>query len=188
MQQSAHINQSSKIETIQEQKEIALLLLSKLSFVDPNSMLAGGAVRDWRHGNDARDLDFYLKAPNHNQEDIEYLLQKLGCISIKKLEKNTDNVYKELPYVSSVWDAYYNNTRLNFTFLEDTFKGCIPYLFSNSLCKCYMKKDGEITYLSEFETCVFTKMVLVRRGYGESHPHIQKVKVKYPEYQFYYQG
>lgn len=183
MKQSVSICQSSKNETIQEQKEVALLLLSKLSFVDPNAMLAGGAVRDWRHGMVASDLDFYLKAPNHKQSDIEHLLQKLGCISIKKLEKNTDKVYKELPYISSVWEAYYGDTRLNFIFLESDLKVNIIHYFSNALCECFMKDGGFVEYSKDFEEAILTKKVKTR--YGLNHPHIIKMAGKFPDYHFF---
>lgn len=172
-------------DTIQEQKQVAILLLSKLCFVDPNALLAGGAVRDWRFKKEAADLDFYLKAPNHKEENIQNLLQKLGCLSITKMKKNTDVVYKELPYISSVWEAYYDNTRLNFIFLEQQSRKNIIHHFSNALCECFMKDDGFIEYSKDFEEAILTKDVKSR--YMLNHPHIQKMKSKFPDYNFVYQ-
>ena len=172
-------------DVIDNQRVVAITLLNKLTIVDPEAMLAGGALRDWRHGKTATDLDFYLKAPNHKDKNqVEKLLQKLGCISIYKMEKGSEDVYEGIPQISSVWQATFNDEAINFIFLSNDSCGNIIYKFSNSLCECFMRVDGVTQYSSDFEKTVATKVVKLRDRYTDSHPHVKKVMNKYPEYIF----
>ncbi|WPK29285.1 hypothetical protein [Escherichia phage vB_EcoM_EP57] len=54
--------------TKSKQINIAKEILTVLKIADPNSVLAGGAVRDWRILDIAgRDLDFYTSLPAHRK-------------------------------------------------------------------------------------------------------------------------
>ena len=60
---------------INKQKEIAKEVLQKLQHIDPDVMVAGGAVSDWARDVPARDLDVYINIPkgeyySHVENDL----------------------------------------------------------------------------------------------------------------------
>lgn len=74
--------------TKSKQINIAKEILTVLKIADPNSVLAGGAVRDWRILDIAgRDLDFYTSLPAHrSEEQIQDLIASaLMGTNIRKL-------------------------------------------------------------------------------------------------------
>jgi hypothetical protein len=64
---------------ITEQQNVADSILKKLSAIDKNVILAGGAPRDWYFKHSATDLDFYLKGNGWSTQMLKQLLtDKLG--------------------------------------------------------------------------------------------------------------
>lgn len=64
---------------IKEQQNVADSILKKLSAIDENVILAGGAPRDWYFNHTATDLDFYLKGNGCSTQMLKQLLtDKLG--------------------------------------------------------------------------------------------------------------
>lgn len=64
---------------IKEQQNVADSILKKLSAIDENVILAGGAPRDWYFNHTATDLDFYLKGNGWSTQMLKQLLtDKLG--------------------------------------------------------------------------------------------------------------
>lgn len=75
--------------TKSKQINIAKEILTVLKIADPNSVLAGGAVRDWRILDIAgRDLDFYTSLPAHRSEEQiqELIASALMGTNVRKLE------------------------------------------------------------------------------------------------------
>lgn len=54
------VNSLPDAEKIKHQQEIADNILQALSTIDPNCVIAGGAVADWHFGKPAKDLDVYF--------------------------------------------------------------------------------------------------------------------------------
>ena len=169
-------------QKVQEEKLIAISILNSLKYTDPSVLLAGGAIRDWRLGENIRDLDFYFKAPNHRTESLlKTLLQDIGVGSVERLEECGE--YEALPHIKSVWEGDYRGVKCNFIILEDNFKLHYTHYFSNSLSGCWMKSDGITCYSEDFEKSVVNNTIYLYRNHTESSPHIQKVRTKYPKWE-----
>ena len=170
-------------DTIAAQRLCAVEILEKLSLTDPSAVLAGGAVRDWRFNSPAKDLDFYLRTPNHNTIQLQTdFLSTIGFISIEIVEAN-DPIYQHMNDILRVYQADYEEYRCNIMIMSDKTFNCW-YGFSNSLCECFMKKDGVFCYTANFERSLLEKTVFVKTGYTLHHPHISKMMQKFPDFTF----
>ena len=168
---------------ITKQRNLAGKVLETLSIADPFAALAGGAVRDWRFNTTATDLDFYLRAPNHNTISLqEDLLKEAGFISVEVVEAD-DPTYKNMNNIVRVFQANYEDQKCNIMIMEEkSFNWW--YDFSNSLCECFMRKGGVCCYTADFERSLLEKTIFVKAGYTLHHPHISKMMQKFPDFTF----
>lgn len=175
------LNTEEMNKTIKEQKDLAKEVLETLSIADPSAILAGGAVRDWRFGNSAKDLDFYFRLPNHYSVLLQKtFLQDLGVVSIKELLPS-DSEYQHMNEILKVFEGEYKGQLCNFMVMrENTTMWWTG--FSNSLCECFMVKSGVCSYSKSFEDSLVSKVIKVKQGYTLDNPHIQKMKLKFPDY------
>lgn len=173
--------ESSKV--ISEQRDIAVKVLEKLSLVDPNAVLAGGAVRDWRFNLPATDLDFYLRTPNHYSIPLQKeLLAKVGFISVNEVSAS-DPKYQCMNNIERVYEADFGDQKCNIMVMTSR-SWSWWYDFSNSLSEGFMGANGVACYTAAFEKSLLDKKVLVKAGYQEDHPHILKIKHKFPSFTF----
>lgn len=166
------------------QIEIAEDLLGKFKIVDPFAMLAGGAVRDWRMNIEAKDLDIYLRLPNHNTEILrEYLLDSVGIKSLSKMEKSTGNNYAKLPNLEYVYAGTYQDMPVNIMVMAKGVYEEVTKDFDIALCQCYY--DGQNYHYSvDFETAITTGFVLVHSKYNGKEPHMKKMMDRFPQFKF----
>lgn len=170
-------------DKIKIQIELASLLLHNLKLVDPSAILAGGAPRDWQRNQEASDLDFYLRAPNHNTNSSRVLLlNSLGITAVDNITAS-DPQYKGMPGLVAIYEGYKNKERINVIFREGS--ECHWEFFSNSLSMIYF--NGYKTTLTElYELTMKTGIVFISKGYDCNHPHIKKMKSKFPQYKYAY--
>ena len=170
-------------EIVSRQRDIAVKVLEKLSLVDPNAVLAGGAVRDWRFKLPATDLDFYLRTPNHYSIPLqEGLLAQVGFISVSEVSAS-DPKYRCMNNIERVYEASFDGQKCNIMVMTPRSWNWW-YDFSNSLSECFMGVNGVACYTAAFEKSLLDKKVLVKVGYPHDHPHIMKIRNKFPSFTF----
>lgn len=170
--------------TTQYQRSVAKDLLSQISIVDPSAILAGGAVRDWYLGTPAKDLDIYVRCPNHQTDtDKIDLLSKIGMDTINPLSKNSAANYASLPGLLSVFEGYYGGLKVNIMFMNTYSYGeRIIEDFDCSICECFMNKDGEYFYSNNFFKTIESKIIFVNARYTGNEQHVIKMAERFPEY------
>ena len=170
---------------IANQLEIAEKLLQKLKVVDPFAMIAGGAPRDWRFNTPAKDLDVYLRMPNHNTIGlVQELALRIGIINFRILGKTTETSYAELPHLKWVFEGEYDGMKVNLMVMEKGVQEEIVKDFDVAICKAWF--DGsQCHYHEEFEFCIKTGVCVVHERYTGREAHVQRMAKRFPQFMFY---
>lgn len=171
---------------VEVQKKLASDLIFSLRVADPGVMIAGGAPRDWYLNTAAKDLDIYLRLPNHTTTgDVHGLADAVGITGFKILEKeNKDSSYAELPNLKWVFEGYYQGVRVNLMVMEKGVREEIVKDFDVAICRAWF--DGyKCHYFEEFYFCVKTRVCLVHPKYTGKESHIRKMAKRFPQFMFF---
>lgn len=170
---------------VADQKREATELLSKLRMVDPFAMIAGGAPRDWYFNKSAKDLDVYMRLPNHNTVALVSDLARLvGITHLSKIDKVKESTYAELPNLKWVFIGEYNGLPINLMVMEKGVREEIIKDFDVAICRAWF--DGEqCHYMEEFEFCVKTRVCLVHEKYTGKEAHVRKMAKRFPQFMFF---
>lgn len=171
--------------TVENQKQVASELLSKLKMVDPFAMIAGGAPRDWYFNTVAKDLDVYLRLPNHNTIGLlTSLAEMVGIKDFYPIDKIKESTYAELPNLKWVFEGRYNGVQVNLMVMEKGVREEIIKDFDVAICRAWF--DGiDCHYNEEFEFCVKTRVCLVHENYTGKEAHLRKMAKRFPQFMFY---
>ena len=154
---------------IEEQQAVAHAVLKKLRVGFPDTVLAGGAVRDWYFGQEAKDLDFFIpKAPSKEaiEDALGFLIEPAAKGDYPKGEFTTYNIIGlEMPV--QVMSCSADDS-------QEIIEG-----FPCNLSKAWY--DGEEFHYDPFF------LLGVKYGYiiGEPGPLVDKVFRKYPGFKYW---
>lgn len=170
---------------VADQKREATELLSKLRLVDPFAMIAGGAPRDWYFNTPAKDLDVYMRLPNHNTIGlVNSLAAMVGITDFFPIDKIKESTYAELPNLKWVFEGRYNGVQVNLMVMEKGVREEIVKDFDVAICRAWF--DGEkCHYHEEFEFCMKTRVCLVHQNYTGKEAHLRKMAKRFPQFMFY---
>lgn len=171
--------------TRSEQRDIATKLLNNLFTIDTFAMIAGGAPRDWYLGDTARDLDVYLRMPNHDtMGKVVDVCTQLGMVDVKAMERSTKSnecefAYSQLPNLKWVFEGKFAGVPVNIMVMEEGKREEIVKDFDLGICKVWF--DGEKSYYTEeFMMAVQNNICLVHPKYKGTEMHIRKMKSRFP--------
>jgi hypothetical protein len=136
--------------TIKEQQAIAREVLSQIRGLDPLACICGGAPRDWYLGNEASDIDVYLRTffyKGGNTDSLQKAIQGLfpDCEVVKKegqaptpkqppFQPSVD--YTKIQGMVAVFGLNYKGIGIDFICLENGFHPeSIYHDFDSSICK-----------------------------------------------------
>ncbi len=176
---SIGIKEENKMEiepieiSIENQKKIADEIMIRLSIVDDNVILAGGAPRDWSFTKTASDLDFYIKL----SDDLN-LLSKILPGGVMLAVNGTE--YE--PLLDSIVNVYRTNYKGMSVDVVIMPPDTVDYIdhFTNNLCKIYYK-NGQIHYTKEFEQALESKTMDIKLPIHLTR-YIKKMMLKFPDY------
>ena len=159
--------------SIENQKKIADEILTKLSIIDDNVILAGGAPRDWSFTKPASDLDFYIKKSN----DLN-LLPKILPSGDMLVVDGTE--YE--PLLDSIVNVYRTNYKGMSVDVVIMPPDTVDYIdhFTNNLCKIYYT-NGELHTTPYFEMAMKSKTMDIKLPI-HLRRHINKMILKFPDY------
>lgn len=177
--------------SIEKQKEIADKVLAGLELLDPFTILAGGAPRDWYFDTEASDLDFYMyKRIGQNQQAIKDRICKcLGyqgltaeCIDERVVKDH--GAYERMKYLAKILDIKLEgvDTKIQVMLMSEpdsTFE--VVDSFSTSICKVWYK-SGVIKTTQQFKKTIATNMMWLNEDYHWSDPHPSKMVSKFPDF------
>jgi hypothetical protein len=168
---------------IEQQKEVALKVLKKLSVLDPQAILAGGAVRDWYFEKPAKDLDFYVDVTNSNyQQSVAFFKEVLG-IEPKDLGSDKVELYSN-PRIERVIEGLFEGVRIQIIWVKE--RQSITDSFPFGICMCAMNARGKLFYSRAFKQEVKHKALVIRNPlYSNKDAYVQKVIGYFPTWKFF---
>lgn len=177
----------SGLHTIYCQKQIADDILDKLYLIDPHSILAGGAVRDWYFDKGASDLDIFFYAPQAKITNImDELLKKAGFnIEGYRQGGSIPEWYKKNPHLRAIYELTVNGLKVQLIRMSKPTFSCVVPNFPLSLCDAWYK-NGQYHYGRHFMRSVKHKCIYkTSEIYANEHQYIKKIRDKFPEYKYY---
>lgn len=173
----------SKIEA---QKTLAIALLEDLYPVDPFVMVAGGAPRDWNLGFEARDLDIYLRAPNHNTDTLrENLLKWIGIQDVQKLRgENYDGSRSSLSDLECVFEGTFSGEKVQVMFMRKGVHAEITQKFDVDISDIYIDVQGKEHISEAYEIAMRNQVSHLREKYQGEEKHVLKMKTRFPTISF----
>lgn len=170
---------------VMDQKREGKELLDKLRVVDPFVMIAGGAPRDWYFDRSAKDLDIYLRLPNHNTITlVENLARAVGITGLGQLSKTSESSYAELPNLKWVFAGEYNGMPINLMVMDKGVREEIIKDFDVAICRAWFDGD-KCHYFEEFDFCIKTRVCLVHPKYTGKEQHLRKMAKRFPQFMFF---
>lgn len=106
---------------VEDQMGVANKVLSLLFPIDPHSIVAGGAPRDWYLGKEANDIDVfvYVRAGITNTM-LECILRHQGLeivpIEERRVAQDNECLYKSNPNIRGVYDCVVEIKRFKLLF------------------------------------------------------------------------
>lgn len=176
---------------IEQQKSIADEVLKKLTALDPNAILAGGAPRDWAFNKSANDLDIYLYLP---YETIAENLKRFEAVGLNGFETLYTKIaegrsepalqsqqYKSMETLQRVYEGFVDNQKVQLMIVNQFVYPRVLRTMSCSICQFYYK-DKKIKATKEALLGIWHGFNILGEGYTEDSPHVKKVEEYYPEY------
>ena len=186
---------------IEQQKQTAKKVLSKIKALDSRAIIAGGAARDWYFNNLANDIDiFYFHEEgkyclDNIRRETAILKALLGVSSIdvvgfnSRERKESDqypeddfNNYLKNPNIVNVFECVIDD--IKFQFIQLKKQNVNVSTFAYNMCQAW--SDGEhITTTKLFDLGV-KKELLIETGelYSNTEKFKQKMVDKFPTYDY----
>ena len=186
---------------IEQQKQTAKKVLSKIKALDSRAIIAGGAARDWYFNNLANDIDiFYFHEEgkyclDNIRRETAILKAFLGVSSIdvvgfnSRERKESDqypeddfNSYLKNPNIVNVFECVIDDVK--FQFIQLKKQNVNVSTFAYNMCQAW--SDGErITTTRLFDLGV-KKELLIETGelYSNTEKFKQKMVDKFPSYDY----
>ena len=186
---------------IEQQKQTAKKVLSKIKALDSRAIIAGGAARDWYFNNLANDIDiFYFHEEgkyclDNIRRETAILKALLGVSNIdvvgfnSRERKESDqypeddfNNYLKNPNIVNVFECVIDDVK--FQFIQLKKQNVNVSTFAYNMCQAW--SDGErITTTKLFDLGV-KKELLIETGelYSNTEKFKQKMIDKFPSYDY----
>ena len=185
---------------IEQQKQTAKKVLSKIKALDSRAIIAGGAARDWYFNNVANDIDiFYFHEEgkyclDNIRRETAILKSLLGVSSIDVVgfnsgKKESDqhpeddfNNYLKNPSIVNVFECVIDGVK--FQFIQLKKQNVNVSTFAYNMCQAW--SDGESIKTTELFDLGVRKELLIETGelYSNTEKFKQKMIDKFPSYDY----
>jgi hypothetical protein len=171
---------------IEQQKELADMLINKLRAFDPYALLAGGAPRDWYFGNEASDLDIYVYQQGYYSTlgSIECRLNSLGFTYSFLEFKEYQESYEKNENIRCVINIEGFDTPVQLVILRTTTWNVVD-TFPLSICKIWYTPERGIVPTTDFKLSVKTKGIFKTNTlYSDGDKYVDKIRNKFKDYRY----
>ena len=186
---------------IEQQKQTAKKVLSKIKALDSRAIIAGGAARDWYFNNLANDIDiFYFHEEgkyclDNIRRETAILKAFLGVSSIdvvgfnSRERKGSDqypeddfNNYLKNPNIVNVFECVIDDVK--FQFIQLKKQNVNVSTFAYNMCQAW--SDGERIKTTKLFDLGVKKELLIETGelYSNTEKFKQKMIDKFPSYDY----
>lgn len=187
---------------IEQQKQTAKKVLSKIKALDSRAIIAGGAARDWYFNNLANDIDiFYFHEEgkyclDNIRRETAILKSLLGVSNIdvvgfnsgKKREsdqypEDDFNNYLKNPDIVNVFECVIEGVK--FQFIQLKKQNVNVSTFAYNMCQAW--SDGERIKTTKLFDLGVKKELLIETGelYSNTEKFKQKMIDKFPSYDYF---
>ena len=186
---------------IEQQKQTAKKVLSKIKALDSRAIIAGGAARDWYFNNVANDIDiFYFHEEgkyclDNIRRETAILKALLGVSSIDVIGFNSGKKKESDPHPEDDFNNYLKNPSIvnvfecvidgvKFQFIQLKKRNVNVSTFAYNMCQAW--SDGErITTTKLFDLGVKKELLIETGGlYSNTEKFKQKMVDKFPNYDY----
>jgi hypothetical protein len=178
---------SKDLDLIAHQQKVADLVLKQLFTIDPFSIVAGGAPRDWYLGKPATDIDaFFYDGRGYTLKTIKQMLESAGFeITQIKLGDKIPELYKKNPSLKGVFEANINGITVQMMRMSKPTFDCVLPNFPLSICHIWYK-NNRIVPEKHFLRSVKHKLIYKTSDiYNSEHSYVKKILDKFPDYKYY---
>lgn len=186
---------------IDQQKQTAKKVLSKIKALDSRAIIAGGAARDWYFNNLANDIDiFYFHEEgkyclDNIRRETAILKSLLGVSNIDAVgfnsgkKKESDqypeddfNNYLKNPDIVNVFECVIDDVK--FQFIQLKKQNVNVSTFAYNMCQAW--SDGERITTTKLFDLGIKKELLIETGelYSNTEKFKQKMVDKFPNYDY----
>lgn len=186
---------------IEQQKQTAKKVLSKIKALDSRAIIAGGAARDWYFNNLANDIDiFYFHEEgkyclDNIRRETAILKSLLGVSNIDVVgfnsgkKKESDqypeddfNNYLKNPNIVNVFECVIDDVK--FQFIQLKKQNVNVSTFAYNMCQAW--SDGEHIKTTKLFDLGVKKELLIETGnlYSNTEKFKQKMVDKFPNYDY----
>ena len=185
---------------IEQQKQTAKKVLSKIKALDSCAIIAGGAARDWYFNNPANDIDIFYFHEEGNwyldnvRREVAILKSILGVDNIQVLGFNPNkdtyefqpqddfNNYLKNPNIVNVFECIIDDVK--FQFIQLKKQNVDVSKFAYNMCQAW--SDGEHIKTTKLFDLGVKKELLIETGelYSNTEKFKQKMIDKFPNYDY----
>ena len=183
---------------IEQQKQTAKKVLSKIKALDSRAIIAGGAARDWYFNNLANDIDiFYFHEEGkycldniRRETAILKALLGVGSLDVVGFNSGKDssepqddfNNYLKNPNIVNVFECVIDGVR--FQFIQLKKQNVNVSTFAYNMCQAW--SDGERIKTTKLFDLGVKKELLIETGelYSNTEKFKQKMIDKFPSYDY----
>lgn len=175
--------------TIEKQKEVADKVLDALFTVQPHTIAAGGAPRDWLDDKLASDIDVFVDLRHISSTNkINELLDKAGLTEFitgeAKHAEGLPEHYRKNPDIRCVYNLVIHGVDVQLIIVNCPCWKVVEQ-FPFPVCQCWYK-NGKIESTKEYKLCKLMKaLVITNPVYGHQDLYVKKIKEKFPDYSWY---
>jgi len=173
-------------EQIEHQQWVADTVIDMLYPIDPYTIVAGGAPRDWYLGKPATDVDVFFHSAVDSITQIEEMLKRVGLTLLHCSRGDCIPAwYKLNPNLIAVYDTEIEGVKVQIMQMrKSTFSSVVPE-FPLSISKVWYRY-GKIVPCTSFAISVQRKIIVKTSTiYDSRHPYLQKILAKFPDYKYY---
>lgn len=166
---------------IEEQKNVASSVYSKLRLADPDCLLAGGAPRDWYFNEVCNDLDFYFCSTACTMGSTKKQLESIGFTNVRHIaDPYTSELYKSMDGLVRIWECDFEGMRVQFIQLATPqHRWKVVNNMDISICKAYCPANMEIKLHQDFKLTVASKIMFLKDGYDWDQKHAVKIQERF---------
>lgn len=165
-------------------------ILRTLYHVDPSSVIAGGAPRDWYFDKECSDIDVYFYyRPDLDTGTVQRIIGDLFGVNLfevgsSEMHEKQEHRYLRDKNISNVWEFPFHGKMIQLIRRNIPTFG-ITHTFALNLSMIWFK-NGHINPDEPFLDGVKMKSIVkMNELYADGDKYVQKIRNKFPSYKYF---
>lgn len=175
---------------VSDEMELGKEVLDRLYHIDPSSIIAGGAPRDWYFEKECSDIDVYFYyRPDLNSTIVERVIADVFKVDLVSLGSKDNNKKWEHRYlrdetISNVWEFDLGGKKIQLIRRNiPTFH--VTDTFTLNLSMIWFKNNTIIPEQNFITGVRNHSIVKMNPLYCDGDRYVQKIRNKFPSYKYF---